>query len=277
MSDRLMAQRAEGVTAARAPGVPGKEVVRDWGAEGRGVRATRVVLSPGVEKSNAMPWAMQRLATHGSFSCGQYSTYCLGAVNDMACFYGRLRRAGCGGTGKCHRQHVRTFLNIRRASRNDRKQFATWLQEEVIPSDHALRAIQDMALTWFCDQRLAPPAESRLDRLIRSTLHQHETRLFTHIAARLSPHTKSGIDRLLISPEVAETETSDTPSGPLGFTNLKADPGRIGLNSLLKELAKHDQLRKLEPLLYNHVTPHGTFALDLAKRLPLDPMPAIHV
>jgi hypothetical protein len=38
-----------------------------------------------------------------------------------------------------------------------------------------------------------------------------------------------------------------------------------------------EDFRALTPLLYNHVTPYGTFELDLAKRLPLDAMPAIHV
>jgi hypothetical protein len=91
------------------------------------------------------------------------------------------------------------------------------------------------------------PAETRLDRLIRSTMHRHETERFTHVAEHLSMQTRTEIDTVLMSPEVTEAETSDTPSGPLILTDLKADPERIGPKTLLQEWAKLDRLRRVMP------------------------------
>jgi hypothetical protein len=33
---------------------------------------------------------------------------------------------------------------------------------------------------------------------------------------------------------------------------------------------KKEDLRALTPLIYSHVTPYGTFRLDLAERIPIE-------
>jgi hypothetical protein len=33
---------------------------------------------------------------------------------------------------------------------------------------------------------------------------------------------------------------------------------------------KQEDLRALTPLIYSHVTPYGTFRLDLAERIPIE-------
>jgi hypothetical protein len=37
-----------------------------------------------------------------------------------------------------------------------------------------------------------------------------------------------------------------------------------------------DDLRALTPLIYAHVTPYGTFRLDMSKRLSINQMPLLH-
>lgn len=150
-----------------------------------------------------------------------------------------------GGAGKRHRQQIRAFLGIRRTSRDDRQQFSCWLQNEAFHADHPVRALQAIAIDWFRDKRIEPPADAQLDRLIRSTLHQHENELFRQLSGRLSPQTKSEIANLLVATEVTDDETTDTPTEQFVLTHLKADPGRIGLKTLFKELSKLDRLRKL--------------------------------
>lgn len=68
--------------------------------------------------------------------------------------------------------------------------------------------------------------EGQLDRLARSAYQQFEATLFKHLSAHLSPACCQKLDSSL-----------DSEDGEAEFSKIKADPGRVGLDSVLKETA----------------------------------------
>ncbi|MEO7559878.1 MAG: Tn3 family transposase, partial [Nitrosospira sp.] len=142
----------------------------------------------------------------------------------------------CGRQGQRHRRTIRDFLGFRRATGADLQQLVQWLCDDVFPFDPQARYGHDMALDWCRTQRLEPPVGDYLDRVIRSAMHGYETQQQAAIHSRLSAHNKTAIDRLLASenPDEAHSEESTT----ISFSNLKTDPGKANLDSLLVAIAK---------------------------------------
>ena len=98
-------------------------------------------------------------------------------------------------------------------------------------------------LGWCRDLRIEPPSPKRIERRIRSVLHRHEAELFDTIAGRLSGETCARLDALLQPTGSAETAAGDDgdeePAVVVSlFSQLKTDPGPVGLNSVLKELGQ---------------------------------------
>ena len=118
--------------------------------------------------------------------------------------------------------------------------------------DVPFERLRELAVEWFAGQSLAPPDPASLERLLRSTIHAFETELFQSIANLLSVETKASIDKLLIVEDQNAGEensaienTTVVKEDELGLPHLKGDAGRIGLDSVLQELAKLSRIRKL--------------------------------
>lgn len=165
-----------------------------------------------------------------------------------------------GRTGQRHRKQILSFLGLRRPSGEDLQRLRTWLTAEVLALDVPFERLQELAVEWFARQSLAPLDPAPLERLLRSTIHVFETALFQSIASLLSAETRASIDILLMVEEpnindenIVIGNSSDVKDDALGLTHLKGDAGRIGLDSVLQELAKLSRIRKLAlPAWQNH-------------------------
>lgn len=158
-----------------------------------------------------------------------------------------------GRTGQRHRKKILNFLGLRRPAGNDLQRLRAWLTADILPQDVPFEQLQELAVEWFANQSLAPLDPTPLERLLRSTSHAFETELFQAIANLLSPETKASIDILLIIEDPnGNDETDDIENGSsvnntaLGLSHLKADAGRIGLDSVLQELVKLSRIRQLD-------------------------------
>jgi len=150
-----------------------------------------------------------------------------------------------GRTGKRDRTEILSFLEIRRANKNDKSEFAKALLTDMLPSDPTFNALQDYAIHWFRNRRIEPPGSARLERLIRSTTHTFETDLFNRIAKGLNPNTKKLIDGLL---NVAEDDADGSSALSNTFSSvswLKDDTGKVGLDRILQAVEKINYLRDL--------------------------------
>lgn len=143
-----------------------------------------------------------------------------------------------GRQGQRHRRTIRVFLGFRPATGADLKQLVQWLCADALPFDPQARHGRDMAFDWCRTQRLEPPASDHLDRIIRSAVHGFETQQQATIHARLSARNKTAIDRLLACEESNPDEIRSEESTTISFSNLKTDPGKANLDSLLVAIAK---------------------------------------
>ncbi|TCO55695.1 Tn3 transposase DDE domain-containing protein [Actinocrispum wychmicini] len=78
---------------------------------------------------------------------------------------------------------------------------------------------------------IEPPTEGQIERVIASALRQHETAFAAEIAAALGPAGCARLQMLLTSEGL--------------LAEVKADPGRLGLDTLLGEIGKLEAVRAL--------------------------------
>jgi TnpA family transposase len=157
-----------------------------------------------------------------------------------------------GRTGQRHRKKILNFLALHRPSGEDLQRLRKWLTAEILPLDVPFGRLQELSVEWFAQQSLAPLDPTQLERLLRSTLHAFEAELFQLMIRLTSAETKASIDSLLAveAPNVTDEDfavenSSEAKETDLGLTHLKADSGRIGLDSVLQELAKLSRIRQM--------------------------------
>ena len=143
-----------------------------------------------------------------------------------------------GRQGRRHRQAIRRFLGFRPATAADLERLGHWLHAEALPYDPQAQHGTDSALEWCRTQGLEPPAPEYLGRIIRSAVHRFETHHQEGIFARLSDASKAAIDELLVTDEPESPTPEPGGKESVSFSDLKSDPGKPGVESLLTSIAK---------------------------------------
>lgn len=139
-----------------------------------------------------------------------------------------------GRSGKRHRTEILSFLGINRLSEPVKESFSKWLVNEIYPQRQTIPEAINLAYNWFKNHQTESLIDAVLNRLARAAFNQHENRLFGKIIRSLPTDAKEKMDLCLEGgKEVVE------------FTNLKADPGRVGLESVLNETEKLQFIRSL--------------------------------
>jgi hypothetical protein len=118
-----------------------------------------------------------------------------------------------------------------------------WLLKKVLIYDRNEQHLEAAVYQRLRELKIEPPTPERIERLIRSALHTYEQNFCAAISSQLSTETLARIDALVSTSNALEEQHAPQPSD---FNNLKADPGRVGLDSLLKEIDKLQTIRQLE-------------------------------
>jgi TnpA family transposase len=145
-----------------------------------------------------------------------------------------------GRTIEYHRAQIRRAHGFRETARSDEHELAGWLAEEVCAVELSRDRLREAVLVRCREQRIEPPG--RIDRIVGAAVTTFEQRFSTAIVSRLSSVT---IDRLeeLVAGESDSVVRVGAGRGLL--SELKADPGRLGLETLLGEIAKLERIRAL--------------------------------
>jgi hypothetical protein len=147
-------------------------------------------------------------------------------------------------TGKRDRQELRAYLGFRPATAEDSQHIKQWLLNEVVPHDQELRHLKAAILDWCRDHHIEPPTNERIDRLVGAVIRRFESQLFADIHSKLSLRNQQQLDTLLTETTLDGGDPDVDPDADIpSFSRLKRDPGRIGLKSILKEIAK---LKRIE-------------------------------
>ena len=139
-----------------------------------------------------------------------------------------------GRTGRRHRRLVRDHLAVAAFDEAAEAALRRWLVDELLPREPAAAVLEAEIDAWFARGRVIRPGAYRLDRILRSARAAHDDAALRRVADRLDAGTRGRLDALL----------AGGGEGP-PFARLAADPGRVGLESLLAEIAKLELLRAL--------------------------------
>jgi len=155
-----------------------------------------------------------------------------------------LQYAWQGRTIEYHRAQIREALGFRESTVADAEEVTAWLVEQVLPREHHEERLRDMAYQRFRALHLEAPTPARITRLIRSARHTFEQRLYETTLARLPKETQTALDALLEAEEHDEGE-HDEGVQVVTLQELRMDPGRVGLATVLQEMAKLRRIREL--------------------------------
>ncbi len=160
-----------------------------------------------------------------------------------------------GRTITYHRSQIRDHFGFREATITDAEEMNTWLIQTALAADHHLDRLTVVVLARFRELHLVPPTVDRVERLVRSACRSYEQTFFTDTLSKLSPMTCERFDTLLASSteagehdgeessEITDADQRGSHIAEILLQELKANPGSVGLESILKEIAK---LRSLE-------------------------------
>lgn len=148
-----------------------------------------------------------------------------------------------------HRTQIREFFGFREDTLEDAQKITEWLCQHVLYHDHEFEHLKEHVYRRFRELKIVPPTPDRIERLIRSAIHTYEEQFFQAIYKKLPFPTLAKLDSLIDSTVFWESNEEDGASNnneQLSFNQLKADPGRAGLESVLKEVNKLRTIRNLE-------------------------------
>jgi TnpA family transposase len=138
-----------------------------------------------------------------------------------------------------HRQHIRLFLGYRPPIAEDAEAIIDWIKSEILPFDHNPNHLTESAIDWCRRNRVEPPTEGRLKRIIRSATNSYENELFEQIHKNLSEIALNQIDQFFeVDTKNIVDQNSKNEQESIDLNTLKSDPGRISLKSVLKQVAK---------------------------------------
>jgi len=147
-----------------------------------------------------------------------------------------------------HRTQIREHFSFRETTMADAEEMTAWLISTQLASDQNIERLKELVIIRFREQQVEPPRNDRIERLIRSAYHTYEQTLFAETFQKLPQVTRERFDALLArSITVADTDTSEDEEGgetPLAvyaeivLHDLKTNPGPVGLESVMKEIAK---------------------------------------
>jgi hypothetical protein len=121
-----------------------------------------------------------------------------------------------GRTIEYHRAQIRDVFGFREFTRADEDKLADWLAHEVCPVELRDEQLREALLVRCRTERLEPPG--RIERIVGAARATFEQQFCDRTLARLGEHCAQRLEDLAASHLLAD---------------LKADPGRVGLETLL--------------------------------------------
>jgi len=146
-----------------------------------------------------------------------------------------------GRSAKYHRAQVREAFGFREATRSDEEALVAWLAAEVCPVELNDERVREALLARCRAERIEPPG--RIARIVGAARADFERSFCERTAARLSDHSVARLEALVAGEAHDDEGAGGARESSGAFAELKADPGRLGLETLLKETHKLGRIR----------------------------------
>ncbi|WUV35850.1 DUF4158 domain-containing protein [Streptomyces sp. NBC_01483] len=137
---------------------------------------------------------------------------------------------------KRHRKQIREALGFRPSTVADEERLAEWLSTQVCPVELVEDRQREALLVQCRVERIEPPGRTRVEKVLVAARNRWERAFCTRTIERLGD---VGTARLLAL--VAE----GSEDGAALLAALKRDPGAVGLDLLLAEITKLNDVRRL--------------------------------
>jgi TnpA family transposase len=164
-----------------------------------------------------------------------------------------------GRTIEYHRAQIRDHLGFRVCGVVDAEKLTQWLAAEVAHAERHPDRLREELLRHCRQERIEPPTSDRVTRMVRSALHVAEENWFAVIAARLEEPAHGRVLGLVDFspgdnvPGAGQDVQGDEPladgdedlDGESVLALIKAMPGNISLESMLREIDKLTAIRAI--------------------------------
>ncbi|MFE0062272.1 DUF4158 domain-containing protein [Streptomyces sp. NPDC059003] len=158
--------------------------------------------------------------------------------------------AACDWTSRAikrHRVEIREAYGFRICSEEDQAQLAEWLAAELCPVELSRDRLAEAVVARCRKAHMEPSAPGQVARLVGSAVSTFVDRFCQTTTGRLSAATRSRLDDLVSEDDGPDgEEKGSVGGGQTFFTELKADPAGLGLESLLGEITKLHRVRNLD-------------------------------
>ena len=145
-----------------------------------------------------------------------------------------------GSTIEYHRSQIRSELGFREATVADERLLGDWLAREVCPLELGEERLREALLRRCRGERIEPPAPTRAQRILGAARASCEHDFTSRTRARLSDESVEQLEQLIA------VDDADIPARGAGFlVELKCDPGRLGLKTLLREIDKLERVKAI--------------------------------
>jgi len=147
-----------------------------------------------------------------------------------------------GRTYESHRAEVRRFFGFRECSVDDATAATDWLTDQVCERERDAARVRQELLAWCRREKIEPPTDGRIDRIVRSALHRAELALTARIVERLPAQARDNLEDLVAVPDEIEDVLDDDESV---WSMMLTAPGNVSLNSMLTEIDKLKAVRAI--------------------------------
>lgn len=144
-----------------------------------------------------------------------------------------------GRTNRYHRAQIREHFGFSECTVADADRLTGWLTTAVCMGERDPERVMSELLARFRHERIEPPTDMRLDRMVRSALHNAELQLTTRVTDRLPAEARRALDALI------GDDTAGLDDGVDSLALIKAAPGPASLDSLLTEIDRLDRVRSI--------------------------------
>lgn len=136
-----------------------------------------------------------------------------------------------------HRTQIRKFFGFREDTIEDAQEMTEWLCQHVLHHDHEFEHLKERVYRRIHELKIVPPTPDRIERLICSAIYTYEESFFQVTYQKLPSTSLAQLDSPIDSIsylEIDEDEAANDGGMQISFNELKADPGRAGVDSVLK-------------------------------------------
>ncbi|WP_420716608.1 DUF4158 domain-containing protein [Streptomyces sp. H27-H1] len=151
---------------------------------------------------------------------------------------------------KRHRKEIRKAFGFRAGTEEDQERLAEWLTAELCGVELSRERLAEAVVARCRNDLVEPPPPAKVRRLVGKAVRDFDTRFCRTTVDRLSHATRSRLEDLVAGSEDGGEEPAEDRAvaggGRSFFTELKADPGAPGLESLFAEVDKLQRVRKLD-------------------------------